>query len=265
MLAIAQPASAGGTSGAALTQAAQIFLSFPAPNLNFVGGTQLQGIGPDNGSQTFPGSFEISDPSSTTSSAVATSGTLSADRTATGVGASAQVDGLQLDLLGKSVVSATSISSSVTCPTGEVVNLAAAQAIGLRLGDAAPVDLSAGQGATGSTTITDDAGQAYSVEIQASVFAATPQDASAGLNLIITIGNVYGTADFALTNCAKPLEPGAEEPGPEGPDDGLADSGTGTALVAALLGVVLVAGGGTAVLWVRSTPERRVTRRSTPT
>ncbi len=261
LLALTQSASAGTPVGSAVAGAADVDLVFTAPSINLVAGTQLQGTGPNIGSQTFPGSFELTDAGSMSSSAVATGGTVTVERTATGVESNVTLDGLQLTLLGETVVSATSVGSNATCPAGDVVNIADAQAIGLRIGDGAPVDLFPGQGTTGSTTITDAAGQTYSVDVQASVFAAASQDASSGLTIIVTIGNTFGNANFAQTTCDKLPELGEETPGPEGPDDELAHSGTDTAVVAALLGIVLVTGGGSALLWARGAALRTSGRR----
>ena len=268
LLALTQSASAGTPVGSALAQAASVDLAFTTPNLELLVGTPLQSTGFDSGSQTLPGNFELTDAGAPNSSAVATGGTITLDRTATEVESNITLDGLQLTLLGETVVSATSVGSNATCPFGDVVNTADVQAIGLRIGDGAPVDLFPGQGTTGSTTITDAAGQTYPVDVQASVFAAAAQDASAGLTIIITIGDTFGTAGFAETNCNKlpgmgeePPGPGEETPGPAAPDDGLANSGTGTAVVAALLGVVLVTGGGSALLWARGAALRTSGRR----
>ncbi len=268
LLALTQSASAGTPIGSALARAASVDLVFTTPDISLLVDTPLQGAQSSIGSQTFPGTFQLSDAGAPNSSAVATGGTITVDRTATEVESNITLDGLELTLLGETVVSATSVGSNATCPFGDVVNTSAVQAIGLRIGDGAPVDLFAGQGTTGSTTITDAAGQTYSVDVQASVFAAAAQDASAGLNIIITIGNTFGTAEFAQTICDKlpelgeeTPEPGEEMPGPAVPDDELANSGTDTAVVAALLGIVLVIGGGSALLWARGAALRTSGRR----
>ena len=63
----------------------------------------------------------------------------------------------------------------------------------LTLGDAAPVDLSAGQTARGSTTITDEAGQAVPVDLDASLFVNSASSSGESvLRLTVMIGGQVG-------------------------------------------------------------------------
>ena len=260
VLSIAQSASAGTTGGSATAQAASVALAFAFPPIELVGNTQILAVGP-TGSQTVPGSVDLADAASS-SSLVATSTSIAVARTPSGVGSTSSVDGLQLTLRGTSVASVTSIVAGANCPAGDSAVTSDAQANGVRLGDAAPVDVSSGQSVSGSTTITDDRGQAEPVELAASVFADSDASSGAarGLRLTVTIGNqTPESAELAL-GCQRP-DGGAAAPEPMGPDGGLADSGTDTAVAAGLLGVVFVVGGGSVLLWAHGPRSRRADRR----
>ncbi len=85
-----------------------------------------------------------------------------------------------------------------------------------------------------------------------------------GLRLTVLIDGVeLGAVTLATARCERPQDtpgpvtPGPMTPGPVTPDGGLADSGTDTAVAAALLGVVLLAGGGSALAWARSGRSQR--------
>ena len=261
VLSIAQSASAGTTGGSATAQAAGIALVFNTdPPIDVSGSTTPLAVGPNTGSQTVPGSLDLVDVASS-SSLVATSTSVAVARTSSGVEATSSVDGLQLTLFGETVASVTTIVGGANCPASESAVIADAQANGVRLGDAAPVDVSSGQSVSGSITVTDEQGQTYPVELVASVF--TNSDASSGeargLRLEVTIGDeAPASASLAIASCERPGG-GAEAPGPMEPGGGLADSGTDTAVVAALLGVVLLAGGGSALAWAhrRRSPRSR--------
>ncbi len=262
VLSLAQSASAGTTGGSATAQAAGVALVFNTdPPINVAGSTTSLAVGPNTGSQTVPGSLDLEDVASS-SSLVATSTSVAVARTPSGVEATSSVDGLQLTLFGETVASVTSIVGAATCPAGESAVTTEAQASGVRLGDAAPVDVSSGQSVSGSITVTDEQGQTYPVELVASVFAES--DASSGeargLRLEVTIGDeAPASASLAIAICEQPGG-GPEAPGPMDPGGGLADSGTDTAVVAALLGVVLVVSGGSVLLWAHGPRSRRADR-----
>lgn len=250
-LSVAQTASAGTTGGSATAQAAGVELAFDAPPIDLVGVTRSLAVGPNPGSQTVPGTLDLED-IATSSSLLATSTSVEVARTPSGVEANSFVTGLRLTLRGETVASATTILGSAACPSGDSAVTTEAQANDVRLGDAAPVDVvPGGPDALGSTTITDEAGRVFTVQLVAT--ALVDSDASSGeaggLRLDVTIGNeTSASAEFATASCQRP-DGVAAAPGPEQPDGGLADSGTDTAVVAALLGIVLVAVGGSALLW----------------
>ncbi len=154
-LPLAQAASAGVTGGDAIVQAADITLISTEPAVSLIDETELLEIGPGIGSQTVPGSLGVS---SGDSSLVAAATSIVVSRTDTAVGASAAIGEFTLTLLGQTVASATSVMSYADCPaaTSSPV-LAEAVTSGLALGDAAPVDLSAGQSSSGSIPSTDKA------------------------------------------------------------------------------------------------------------
>ncbi len=254
VLSLAHSASAGTTGGSATAQAAGVALVFNTdPPINVAGSTTSLAVGPDTGSQTVPGSLDLEDVASS-SSLVATSTSVAVARTPSGVEATSSVDGLQLTLFGETVASVTTIVGGANCPAGESAVTAEAQANGVRLGDAAPVDVSPGQPVRGSITITDEQGQTYPVELVATVFADSEASSgeARGLRLDVTIGDsVPASASLAIASCQRPGG-GPEAPAPTEPGGGLADSGSDTAVLAALLGVVLLAGGGSALAWARS-------------
>jgi len=259
MLPLAQSASAGvPTGGSATAQPALVVLIFDGVGIELVDRTTPLDVGPTAGEQTVPGILDVSDDDSN-SSLVATSTSVSVARTAAGVEATATVDGLQLTLSGTMVAAATTITTSANCPAGASAVGAQAQVNALTLGDAAPVDLSGGQTARGATTITDEAGQAIGVDLEASLFVDSASSSGESvLRLTVIIDNQSATAQLAIARCTRPQGgSGTEAPGPEGPGDALANSGTETAVVAALLGIVLLAGGGSVLLWAHGQRSRR--------
>lgn len=259
VLPLAQSASAGvPTGGSATAQAALVALLVDGVGIELVHRTAPLNVGPNAGEQTVPGTLDVSDAGSD-SSLVATSTSVTVARTAAGVEATATVDGLQLTLGGTMVADATTITTSANCPAGASAVSAQAQVTALTLGDAAPVDLSGGQTARGATTFTDEAGEEIGVDLEASLFVESGESV---LRLTVIIDNQSATAQLAIARCTRPQGgSGAEAPGPEGPGDGLANSGTDTAVVAALLGIVLVTGGGSALRLARGAALRTSVQR----
>ena len=264
-LPLAQAVSAGVTGGDAIVQAADITLISTEPAISLIDETELLEISPGIGNQTVNGSLDVT---SGDSSFVAATTSIVVSRTDAAVGASAAIGEFTLTLLGETVASATSVMSFADCPaaTSSAV-LAEAQTTGLALGDAAPVDLSAGQSSSGSITIDGPDGATTIVDLTADAIGdvvGTEFADATGLRLTVLIDGVeLGAVTLATARCERPqdtpgpMTPGPVTPGPVTPGGGLADSGTDTAAVAAVLGMVLVAGGGSALAWARSGRSRR--------
>ncbi|MGH9272083.1 MAG: hypothetical protein ACRDZ2_12495 [Ilumatobacteraceae bacterium] len=255
VLASTQTASAGdGGMPGASAQAAFVDVMSDDPAIDLDNDPQPLAVGPDDGQQTLPGTVDVS---SGDSSLVATSTVDAVGRSDTGLEASSTLDGVTLTLLGETVARAQAVTASVTCAFSPPTTQAQAQTTGLQLGDAPPVDLVTGQSSTASITIDGTAGATYDVRLQASVIGegqAAFGQATGLLILVVIDGTVIGNVTLATATCQLPQAgPDDEQPGPVRPEDGLADSGTDTAVVAALLGIVLVAGGGSALLWARGT------------
>ena len=249
VLPLAQTASAGVTGGDAIVQAADITLISTEPAISLIDETELLEISPGIGSQTVPGSLDVS---SGDSSFVAGTTSIVVSRTDAAVGASAAIGEFTLTLLGETVATATSVMAFADCPAdGTSPVLAEAVTTGLALGDAAPTDLSAGQSASGSITIDGPGGATTIVDLTADAIGdvvGTEFADATGLRLTVLIDGVeLGTVTLATARCERPQDssggpapgpvtPGPMTPEPDAPGGGLADSGTDAAVVAALLG-----------------------------
>ena len=256
----------GGTSTA---DAADVALSSTTPVIELNGGTNELVAPATNGEDRLDSPLDVSGGGSSVESSTASAYVNRAENV---LQAEASVDALTVTLLGQEVVEA-GIVAEVNCSLEGGAPFASAEANVVI--DGTLSHLIDNQQATGSVVIedVDGAGTNVTVAVDASASATTTGGGANAVGLQLTFSLLVEpasgpTSDVALgsitlaeTACEQPTGPdegGEETPGPGGstiaPDpggDGLAETGSSSAVVTALAAAMFVTGGASALLLVR--------------